>query len=107
MIQLIIALAIAAVAAGGGFVAGMRIGTAEVHGWIEQVAVLDAKLDEQSRAVRQAKAEATMRIAAADEARKRAEAGVASLAARVQSLLAEKSGPDPCESACRLLSRPL
>lgn len=116
MIQIVIALAIAAVAGGAGFFAGVRVQTAETQGWIEQAAALEsslhdaqAKLATQSAAVKALRAQGEKRAAEAAEARKQAEARVATLAAKVQSLLAEKPAfpEDSCASACRLLQQPL
>lgn len=116
MIQLIIAGVIAVVAAGGGFVAGMKVGTAEVQGWIEQAADLEAKLHTaqgkitaQNAAVAALKVSAKRRLDESEAARKKAEEGVAVLASKVQSLLAQQPAfpEDECKSACRLLAQPL
>ena len=82
---------------------------ADAEGWREQVVELDAKVQEQNRAVAAIRQEADNRIAAAAEAQKRAEAAIAPLTSRIQSLLAERPAyaDKPCESACALLARPL
>ena len=116
MIQLIIAGVIAVAAAGGGFVAGMKIGTAEVQGWIEQAAELESKLHDaqekvatQNAAVAALKAASKKRLADSEAARKKAEEGMAVLTSKVQSLLAAQPAipEDACASACRLLQQPL
>jgi len=78
MIQLIVAGVIAAVAAGGGFWAGLKMGTAEVQGWIEVAAECNAqqlqiKEDGDARAKR-AEEQASKATAELARVRKQAEA---------------------------------
>jgi len=77
IVQLVIAAVIAAAAGGAGFVAGMRMGTAEVEGWIEVAAACNAqqqqiKADGDERAKR-AEAQATKATAELAKVRKQAE----------------------------------